>query len=243
MNRQNSFVLALYLLLALHLTAQPQDFLYVSSGNLPKLLLTRSDIEGVQIVYNWKDLEPTQDHYDFSAIERDLSTVTSLHKKLFLQLQDRFFSPDARNVPEYLLRNKLYTGGIVPQTDNPGEGKPPASGWIAEQWNPAVQARYQHLIHALANRFDGRIFGLNLPETAIDIDARHDHTGFTCDKYFQAECKNMQFARQAFRKSFVVQYVNFWPCEWNNDHHYMSRIFETAARLGIGLGGPDIVPL
>jgi hypothetical protein len=40
----------------------------------------------------------------------------------------------------------------------------------------------------------------------------------------------------------VVQYVNFWPCEWQNDRKYMSRFFEFAAQNGIGLGGPDIVP-
>ena len=43
-------------------------------------------------------------------------------------------------------------------------------------------------------------------------------------------------------KSHVVQYVNFWPCEWNNDKKFMSRAFEFAHANGIGLGGPDIVP-
>ena len=49
-------------------------------------------------------------------------------------------------------------------------------------------------------------------------------------------------ARAAFHHSYVVQYVNFWPCEWNDDHHYMSRLFAFAAAHRIGLGGPDVVP-
>jgi hypothetical protein len=94
----------------------------------------------------------------------------------------------------------------------------------------------------LARQFDGRIYGVNLPETAIDIDTRHPPAGFTCDGYFDAEIDTMGVARRAFKQSYVVQYVNFWPCEWENDHKYMSRTFAFAAAHKIGLGGPDIVP-
>ena len=106
----------------------------------------------------------------------------------------------------------------------------------------AVRERYQRLLAALAQKFDGRVYGINLPESAIDIDIKNDKTGFTCEKYFAAELENVAFARKAFVKSHVVQYVNFWPCEWNNDKKFMSRAFEFAHANGIGLGGPDIVP-
>src|SRR5690606_7994777 len=43
-------------------------------------------------------------------------------------------------------------------------------------------------------------------------------------------------------RTHVVQYVNFWPCEWEDDRQYMSRTFAFAADRGVGLGGPDIVP-
>jgi hypothetical protein len=104
-----------------------------------------------------------------------------------------------------------------------------------------VRQRYQQLLKALAERFDGEIYGVNLPETAADIDVKHT-AGFTCDNYFQAELENIAFARAVFKKSYVVQYVNFWPCEWDNDHQYMERTFAFAAERGVGLGGPDIVP-
>ncbi len=221
-----------------------ENFIYTSSGDFDsvKWLLNRSDIAGVQIVYNWNLLEPGKDGYDFSLIERHLLDVQSVHKKLFIQIQDRFFSPDARNVPPYLLTEQAYDGGLVPQIDNPGENKPPVQGWVTQQWNPHVRDRFQKLLQALASTFDGRIFGINLPETAIDIDRNHDRTGFTCDAYFQAELENLAFAKKVFQQSYVVQYVNFWPCEWNNDHDYMRRIFEFAATNHVGLGGPDVVP-
>lgn len=219
----------------------PANFLYTSAGELEgnATILARPDIDGVQVVYNWKRLEKAEGEYDFSQIDADLATAEKLGKKLVIQVQDRFFSPEARNIPEYLLTEAQYGGGLVPQVE---EGKSEGYGWTTMQWNPAVRARYQALLKALAQRFDGKVFAVNLPETAIDVTEAQDDTGFTCDGYFAAELENLTAARAAFKASHVVQYVNFWPCEWENDHQYMSRLFEHAAANGIGLGGPDIVP-
>ncbi|WNI37673.1 hypothetical protein [Chryseobacterium sp. SG20098] len=113
----------------------PQNYIYTSSGDLHGIekLITRKDIGGVQIVYNWKALETSKDVYDFSVIEKDLNYLTSLNKKLFIQLQDRFFEPQAKYIPEYVLKDKEYTGGLIPQYDNPGENKPVGNGWATQQ--------------------------------------------------------------------------------------------------------------
>jgi len=220
-----------------------RHFLYTGSDELTEIepLLQRPDIEGVQIVYSWKSLEPEPGRYDFSGIERDLAYLQQRNRKLFVQVQDRFFLPTARHIPSYLQTDPAYGGGLVRQSDD-SEVNPGGSGWVAQQWNPALRQRFQALLTALAKQFDGRIMGINLPETAIDIDRKRDKTRFSCDGYFNATLENMRFARRQFHQSAVVQYVNFWPCEWDNDHQYMSRTFAAAAQEGIGLGGPDIVP-
>jgi hypothetical protein len=226
--------------------APPQNFLYTSSDDLQRLaaLLERPDIGGVQIVYSWKSLERAPGEYDFSQIERDLAYLDRLHKRLFLQIQDRFFEISHRNVPAYLLEDPVYRGGLAPQTDNPGENQPEGHGWVAMQWNANVRARFQALLTALGRKFDGRVLGINLPETAADLDqkAQSKRSGFSCDAYFAAELENLAVARKAFAHSHVVQYANFWPCEWNDDRKYMSRFFSFAAANDIGAGGPDIVP-
>jgi len=224
--------------------ADPVNYLFADSDALPAhaTLIARPDVAGVQIVYTWKSLEPARGEYDFSQIDTDLAFLEKRGKKLFVQLQDRFFFIGARNVPRYLLEQPEYGGGLVPQTDYAGEGQPPGHGWVAMQWNPAVRARFQALLRALAQAYDGRIHGINLPESAVEVDPEKDRTGFTCDAYFAAEMENARVARAAFRTSHVVQYVNFWPCEWNDDHRYMSRFFEFASANRIGLGGPDVVP-
>ncbi|WP_205627193.1 hypothetical protein [Herbaspirillum rhizosphaerae] len=228
-----------------YLSAAPlQNFLYTGSNDLSSIeaLIKRPDIGGVQIVYNWNALEKEKGQYDFTRIEKDLTYLNSLNKKLFIQIQDRFFEPKHKNVPQYLQTDPVYKGGLIRQDDNPGEYEPPGYGWVALQWNPAVRERYQQLLKAIAARFDGRVMGVNLPETAIDPQTKNDKTGFSCEKYFNAEMENIAFARKVFKQSYVVQYVNFWPCEWENDHRYMSRLFAFAEKNQVGLGGPDIVP-
>ena len=224
--------------------AAPANFIYTAAGDFEAAmpLLGRTDIAGAQVVFNWKILEPSEGQYDFSGVAADLAVTEGLGKKLVVQVQDRFFSPEARNLPNYILSDPVYGGGLVPQVDNPGANKPKGYGWAAMQWNAPLRARYQALLVALARQFDGKVFAINLPETSIDIDMKHDKTGFSCDAYFDAEMDNLKAAKAAFKTSHVVQYVNFWPCEWGNDHKYMGRMFAYAAANGVGLGGPDIVP-
>jgi hypothetical protein len=223
-------------------SAQPAShFLYTGDGLTPavRTALARPDIDGVQIIYNWRQLEPEEGQYDFSEIERDLAAVTELDKKFWIQIQDRFFMNRFRPVPDYLQTEAIYGGGLTPQYD---DDRNVQQGWVVTQWNPAVRARFQALLTALAAEFDGRVFGLNLPESAVNIDPDTDQSGFTCDAYVAASLENIGAARAAFQQSHVVQYANFWPCEWNNDKGYMQRAFEDAEAKGYGMGGPDIAP-
>ncbi|MEO2038170.1 MAG: hypothetical protein ABGW90_05640 [Martelella sp.] len=237
-------LLAAACLVASSAAAEPANFIYSGDADEATLtrLLQRPDIEGFQQIYSWRQLEPGEGVYDFSEIEADLARTEALGKQFFIQIQDRFFSNEARRLPDYILTDPIYDSGLVAQMDGNGEELPLQQGWAAIQWNDALRTRFQALLTALAEEFDGRIAGINLPETAIDIDMKADATGFSCDAYVDAELDNLRHARSVFTESDVVQYVNFWPCEWNNDHGYMERLFEMAAAEGIGLGGPDIAP-
>ncbi|MFG2712060.1 hypothetical protein ACGFX2_16105 [Streptomyces goshikiensis] len=224
-------------------THAPSQYLYSSIGDFDtevKPLVDRPDIAGVQLVVPWKALEPQKDQYDFSAVEEALTYLQARHKKLFVQVQDRFFSAAVR-IPDYLLTDPVYDGGAAPTTNENGLG-PGEQGAVAAQWNPEVRRRFQSLLQALADRFDGRLEGVNLPETATQVDLDKDRSGYTDESYFRAELDNMAFGAKAFKRTQFVQYVNFWPGEWNNDHGYMERTFEFAKAHGVGLGGPDVLP-
>jgi hypothetical protein len=222
----------------------PHLFLFLGGddASLHKSDLKKSCVSGAQIIYSWKQLEPKKGVYDFSKIEKDLNFLNDNHKKLFIQLQDRSFEPTIFNVPDYIREDAVYHGGVAMQYDFPGEGKPITSGWVSRVWDPAVRQRYNLLIKKLAAQFDGKIYGINLPETAVDFDPNNPPKDFTFDNYFYAELENIGSLKKAFHKSIVIQYVNFSPGEWNNNHHYMSRLFSFAMQHQIGLGGPDVVP-
>ncbi|MGW6408364.1 hypothetical protein ACWF95_14450 [Streptomyces vinaceus] len=221
----------------------PAQYLYSSIGDFDtevKPLLDRPDIAGAQVVVPWKALEPQKGRYDFSAIEEALTAVRTRHKNLFVQVQDRFFSAPTR-LPNYLLTDPAYAGGAAATTNESGLG-PGEPGAVAAQWVPEVRERFQSLLKALADRFDGRLAGVNLSETATQVDQAKDRTGYTDEAYFRAELDNMAFGAKVFKRTRFIQYVNFWPGEWNNDHGYMERTFEFAKAHGVGLGGPDVLP-
>ncbi|MFO2966915.1 hypothetical protein SCN92_00165 [Legionella pneumophila serogroup 1] len=222
----------------------PQLFLFLEGDKASSFQKTLQNpcIQGVQIIYSWRQLEPQKGVYDFSKIEEDWNFLSRIDKKLFIQIQDRSFSPDVFHVPDYIRLEKAYHGGVVQQYDFPGEGKPITTGWVARTWDPAVRKRFQLLLKKLASKFDGKIYGINLPETSIDLDPDNLPEDFSSDKYFYSVLDNIGYLKKAFQKSRVIQYVNFFPDEWNNDHHYMSRLFAFARKHHIGLGGPDVVP-
>lgn len=222
----------------------PQLFFFLGGNEASSYeqILKNNCINGVQILYSWKQLEPKKDSYNFSKIEKDLETLNKAHKKLFIQIQDRSFTPDVFNVPDYIREDAKFHGGVEMQYDFPGEGKPITTGWVARTWDPAVKERFQLLIQKLSVQFDGKIYGINLPETSADFDPHHMPTDFTTDKYFDSVIDNISYLKKSFQKSMVIQYVNFFPGEWDNDHHYMSRLFAFAMKHQIGLGGPDVVP-
>ncbi len=210
--------------------------------------LNTQAIEGAQILYPWRRLEKGKDDYDFSPIREDLEFLRSKRKKLWIQLQDVSFSESRINVPQYLLDDPAYHGGAVKDYSFRGESDSSAtvSGWVARRWDPAVQERFAKLLSALGKEFDGKIEGINLPETAIEFGTtgRYFPEGFTHDTYRAAIKTNMRALKAAFPKSAAMQYANFVPGEWRpfKDKGYLQEVYDTAKALKVGVGGPDLMP-
>ncbi|KID77902.1 uncharacterized protein G6M90_00g036660 [Metarhizium brunneum] len=203
-------------------------------------LLDSPDLIGVQALYSWKSLEPSQDEYDFSTIKNDISRVQAKGKKFWVQLQDRTFSATNDPVPKYM-HTPQYNNGSAPTCD--GEACDidfKVDGWMAQQWNPEVRRRYQALLSALSEELDGKITGLNLPETSIAVNQSQDN--FTNEAYFRGELENAGFAAKVFNKTYIVQYVNFWPDGWNDANNRFTESFDFYAEHGVGVGGPDLIP-
>jgi len=204
-------------------------------------------IEGAELKYTWRELEPERDRYSLGPVLADLAFLERHGKRLFVQLQDVSFD-ERVNVPDYLREDSTFGGGAARQYEMPGndESKARFEGWMARRWDPAVRERFARLLRVLGRELDGRIEGLVLPETAAGFRAsgKLHPAGFTYERYLDGVEANMIAAREAFPRSHVIQYANFMPGEWLpwEDHGYLRSVYEHAGRNGVGVGGPDLLP-
>ncbi|KAJ7933443.1 hypothetical protein B0H13DRAFT_2507114 [Mycena leptocephala] len=223
-----------------------QDWLYTPSlpSALPYLqnTTTATQLHGVQVLYGWDIPEPTRNCYNFSSITTDLQTLASINPalSLWIQLQDRTFTPTHNPMPPYLRGNPAFSNGSVPACDGSNcTGNFEVDGWVASQWNTALRGRFQALLRALGDESDGEVYGINLPETAIEID--ESKNGFSNVSYFRATLENAAFARSVFARTRVVQYINFWPDAYA-DEQVMGETFAFMEKHDVGVGGPDDIP-
>ena len=205
--------------------------------------LTNDGIAGAQLMFTWKQLEPERDRYDFTELRDRLAFLERHGKRLWIQLQDVSFSENIL-VPDYLRTDSAFHGGVARKYEGEGE-QARANGWVARRWDPVVRARFAKLLELLGREFDGRIEGLNLPETAISFDnPKFRPADFTNEGYAEGIREITTAARRAFKRSCVVLYANFMPGEWlpGDDKGYLKSVYAHAADVGAGVGGPDLLP-
>lgn len=185
-------------------------------------------------MYSWRQLEPEKGKYDFSVLQQDYEYLKEFKKNLFITLQDVTFNAKRKAVPDYLLSAE-YDGGAVEQYNNDGR----SGGWVAKRWNKKVRERFAQLIQALGKAFDGKIEGINLQETAIEVK----DSGFSELDYVIGLKENMLALKQAFPKSITMIYANFMPGEWlpGNDKGYLRGIYQYGEQIGVGIGAPDLM--
>jgi hypothetical protein len=194
-------------------------------------------IEGAQIMYSWRQLEPERGIYDFSIIHKEYNYLLTHNKKLFIQFQDVTFDTNFKAVPDYLMTEE-FDGGCTMSFNENGV----ADGWITKRWNQQVQHRFALIMKALGKEYDGKIEGINLQETAIGVNGDIDTT-FTPERYTECLKENMLALKKAFPNSTTMQYANFMPGEWLpwEDKGYLRSIYHYGQEIGVGLGGPDLM--
>lgn len=209
--------------------------------------LGNKNIVGAQLKYTWRELEPERGRYELQPLLDDLAFLERHGKLLFVQLQDVSFSEDVP-VPDYLRTDPAYGGGVARKYEYEGddESKARFDGWVALRWDPIVRLRFIALLEALGKKVDGRIEGLNLAETSIGFgeSTKLHPAGFTYEGYVEAVKAIMTAARQSFPRSRVILYANFMPGEWLpwTDRGYLRAVYAHAESVGVGVGGPDLLP-
>lgn len=231
-----------------HTGERPKNFIFFNRDReriSEASFLKTESVVGAQLKYTWRELEPKRDQYELGEVLADLNYLEKHGKRLFIQIQDVSFSERA-NVPNYLINDPEFNGGVARQHEYKGESEPVFDGLVARRWDPAVIARFEKLLRAIGEKLDGRIDGVVFAETAVGFVDHGDlkPVGFSYDGYAQGVRAIMSAARKALPKSTIIQYANFMPGEGlpDNDKGYLRSIYEHGAKIGVGLGGPDLLP-
>ena len=227
--------------------AAPHNYMFVSREHeriADSAFLSNPNFLGAQLTFTWKELEPTRDRYDFNALRERLAYLKRHNKRLFLQIQDVSFT-ERVHTPDYLNTDTAFHGGSARKYERGADDRVRFGGWVARRWDPAVRDRFTRLLSAIALEFDGAIEGVNIVETSIGFDdpARMP-AGYTHEVYAASLRETLTAARSAFQRSCVVIYANFMPGEAlpRDDRGFLRGIHAHAALIGVGVGGPDILP-
>jgi hypothetical protein len=236
-----------------YLLAQENASLTISGGDYDSLLReTASDgtllFRGIQQKYDWKDLEPTKDNYDFSQISDDLSHLqnmtdangNSLHLKLVVQIQTKAFGQNATATPSYIAGS--YYGGGVYQASS--------GSYDPVRWNDHVRTRLKALYAELGASYnnDPTLETVVLSETApsasvANINSQSISPSFTYQAYADAISDEIASVKTAFPNTITIQYTNF-PYQSFSDIPGViasgTGIIDAERSNGVGLGGPDI---
>jgi len=186
-------------------------------------------VQGVQIRYEWRNLEPRRGEYDFSEIEADLRTLASMPtpKRLVIQILDRQFHTTDRYkaAPRYIVDTPSLG---VSRTKN---------GYVANIWRPAVMDRKIALYRALAARFDHEPYfeAISNSESAPGFGTTTPPSHYSRQAMAAQTKRLMTEAQAAFQQTNVILFANSLVGELDGllDHCVNSRC---------ALGGPDVKP-
>jgi len=224
-------------------TSAPKNFIFFGSEreriNDPAFLKNPA-IAGAQLRYTWKELEPARNRYELQPVLDAVALLEKHGKRLFIQIQDVSFS-DKVLVPDYLRRDPEFNGGANRKFEQVGENPDSVTfdGWVARRWDPNVLARFAKLFEAIGQALDGRIEGINTAETAIGFRSpRLRPSGFTFESYAAGIKELMTAGRRALPRSQFIVYANFMP----GGVKYLDEIYKHADSIGVGVGGPDLLP-
>jgi hypothetical protein len=183
-------------------------------------------ITGVELRYRWVELEPEQDHYQFTAIARDLAAAKSAGVQLVVLIEDKTFVDEvptpAYLADKYTIRNSSH-------------------GYSTLRWDPYVVDRLQRLTASLGAQFDcdPNFEGVGFQESSTGLDeAAMDAHGYTPEKYRDALISVLRSAATSVPRSRVFWYMNFLP----RNQRYVGDIANAVVGTGVVMGGPDILP-
>lgn len=175
---------------------------YSSAGSTSTVVLDHAESRGVLVRVFWKDIEPADGNFNFTAIDNQLSAVRSRGKKYSLGvLAGGIGSPDwlitQRHVPyfDYLFRGAPYKLPLI--WDNTVQTcLARLADKLAEKYNDDASLQLVYIPQMTANGIEGHLNGFN--QSAFTA------AGYTETKWIDASLLNAKKFATAFSKKALA---------------------------------------
>lgn len=187
-------------------------------------------IRGLQIRFEWSELESVEGMYNFASIDQHLAELAKRKKRLIIMLQLKSFNPNSAFVPSYLKEGK-YEGGVFAFSTF---GSKKTRGYNIKLWNSMIHDRLVALVSALGKHFNSHPYfeGIGLTETAMgqSVTALSSNE---VDDYYNNLLSINQHMRTHFPNTMTFQFTNY-------PRPILQSFISKLSKMGTGLGGPDI---
>lgn len=188
-------------------------------------------LRGIQIRFNWAELETSYGVYNFTSIDKRLSELATKNKRLMILLETKSFDPVTPLVPNYLKNDPIYEGGIFAFSN---DGSSTIKGYNIRLWNPMVRDRLSALISALGKRFNSHDYfeGIGLTETSMGVPITPLTSTQTNDFYSNLLVVNKKM-RESFPNTMTFQFANY-------PRPNLPALVSGLKEMGAALGCPDV---
>ena len=188
-------------------------------------------LRGMQVRYNWAELEKSFGVYDFTSIEKRLAELTARNKRLIILLELKSWGIDTDLVPNYVTSNPIYEQGIFAFSR---DGSATITGSNIKLWNPKVRDRLAALISALGKRFNSHEYfeGIGLTETSLGYPIK-PLTSTQKDDYYDNLLVINKKMRASFPNTMTFQFTN-------HPRSLLTTLVDDLKGMGSALGCPDV---
>ncbi|MCC8996538.1 MAG: glycoside hydrolase [Nitrosomonas sp.] len=195
---------------------------YKDMANTPAIL-------GVQVRYQWGDIEVGKGQYNFASIDKHLDEMAKRKKRLVIMIQTKSFGKSDTYVPSYL-RSAEYDGGVFSYAHY---NKKTFKGEQLKLWHPKVRERIAAFYKALGERYNAHPYfeGIGMSETALG-DPLQPITSAQTNGFYEGLRQTLQAARDAFPNTMVMQSLNY-------PRPIIGPTVETLKQINGGLSSPD----
>lgn len=189
-------------------------------------------LQGLQVRYSWKELEPKEGVYNFAPIDKHLAELAKRNKRLIILLELKEFGTDEASspVPAYA-RTSIYEGGAYAFANYE---KGVTVGYGTKLWNDRIQDRWVALVRALGKRYNlhPHFEAIGFTETSMG-DPKEILSQEQIESYYKSLLSINQEMRTHFPNTVTYQFVNY-------PRPILQSFVGGLKEMGAALGGPDV---